>query len=133
MPKQSFPAIPRICLQCGAAWVQCDGKPPRDYCTTSCRNEAERQARGEQPEQPAPTEEPPVRYYTRRVRAQVQTITCAWCHEVVTVEHYPGPAPRYCSDACRAAVAREGAAARMRRMRARRRSGADDGTAFQSS
>jgi hypothetical protein len=119
MPRASFPAVDRVCLQCGGAWVQRDGQPPRDYCTTSCRNEAERQARAAQGE-PAARLEPPARFYTRRVRAKEYTITCAWCQEVVTVEQYPGPAPRYCSPLCKTAAAREGAAERMRRMRARR-------------
>jgi hypothetical protein len=119
MARQSFPEVPRVCLQCGAAWMQRDGKPPRDYCTTSCRNEAERQVRSRPAVGPSTPAEVPVRTYLRRVRAQVHTITCGWCGEVVTVEQYPGPAPRYCSPACRAEAAREGAAARMRRMRAR--------------
>jgi hypothetical protein len=119
MARQSIPEVPRVCLQCGAAWVQRDGKPPRDYCTTSCRNEAERQARNEPTMAASATGDRPERTYLRRVRAQVHTITCGWCGEVVTVEQYPGPAPRYCSPACRAEAAREGAAARMRRMRAR--------------
>jgi hypothetical protein len=119
MPRESFPALDRVCVQCGEPWVQRDGQPPRAYCTTSCRNEAERQARavrGELRAEPPP----PVRTFTRQVRAQQHTITCAWCEQVVTLEQYPGPAPRYCSPLCKTAAAREGAAERMRRMRARR-------------
>jgi hypothetical protein len=121
MAGQPVPAVPRVCLQCGVAWVQRDGRPPRDYCTTSCRNEAERQARVARGELAAPLPEPPVRFYTRRVRAKEYTITCGWCREVVTLEQYPGPRPRYCSLTCRAEAARAGAAERMRQMRARRR------------
>jgi hypothetical protein len=120
--QQPVPAVPRVCTGCGVAWLQRDGKEPRSYCSTSCRNEAERRAGGAPVAIPAA---PEVRYLTRRVRAQEHTITCGWCRAVVTVEHYPGPAPRYCSDACRSAVARETAAERMRRMRARRQQEAD--------
>ena len=119
MSRVFFPSFERVCVQCGERWVQRDGQPPRDYCTTSCRNEAERQtqaARGAVPVEPPL----PVRTFTRQVRAHVHTITCAWCHAVVTLEQYPGPAPRYCSPVCKTAAAREGAAERMRRMRARR-------------
>ena len=120
MARRSLSEIPRVCLRCGLAWVQCDGGPPRDYCSTSCRQEAERAARGVEQTVPDATSEPPVRVYVRRVRGKEYTITCAWCGEVVTVEQYPGPAPRYCDALCRAEAAREGAAARMRRMRERR-------------
>ena len=119
MARQRFPEVPRVCLQCGVAWVQCDGKALRDYCSTSCCNEAERQARGVVQTVPEDVLEPK-RVYVRRVRGKEYTITCAWCGEVVTVEQYPGPAPRYSDALCRAEAAREGAAARMRRMRERR-------------
>ena len=120
MARQSFPEVPRVCQQCGVGWVQRDGGPPRDYCTTSCRNEATRQARSGGTEPAEAAVDPPVRLYTRSVRAKAYTITCLWCGDVVSVEQYPGPAPRYCGPDCRAEAAREGAAARMRRMRARR-------------
>jgi hypothetical protein len=120
MSKQRCPALRRVCQHCGVAWVQDDGRPPRDYCSTSCRNEAERQARPASEEHAAAVPDPQAHFYTRRVRAKQYTITCAWCQEVVTVEQYPGPPPRYCSPLCRTAAAREGAAERMRRMRARR-------------
>lgn len=115
---QPVPAVPCVCAGCGVTWLQRDGKEPRSYCSTSCRNEAERRADGAPEISIAAA--PEVRYRTRRVRAQEHTITCGWCRAVVTVEQYPGPAPRYCSDECRTAVARETAAERMRRMRARR-------------
>jgi uncharacterized CHY-type Zn-finger protein len=67
-----------------------------------------------------PVVEPPLRIYTRHVHAQEHTITCGWCRAVVTVEQYPGPKPRYCSPTCRAEAVRDGAAERMRKMRARR-------------
>jgi hypothetical protein len=132
MPRQPLPAISRICQQCGEAWEQKDGKAPRAYCSTTCRNEAERQAAGPAVDRAAPASVP-VRSYTRRVRAQEHTITCAWCHQVATLEQYPGPAPRYCSDLCRAEAARESAAVRMRRMRARRQQVARAVTGSESS
>lgn len=132
MPYKSLPAVPRICQQCGEAWVQRDGKAPRAYCTTSCRNEAERQG-ASTAALPQVPDEPPVPIYTRRVRAQQHTITCAWCQQVATLEQYPGPVPRYCSEACRTEAARERAAARMRRMRARRQQEAQAVTLSESS
>jgi hypothetical protein len=120
MARTLFPAVPRICRHCGGAWIQADGRPPREYCTTSCRQEAERQARGVAPALPEAVDPEPPRVYTRRVRAKAYTITCRWCGTVVTLEQYPGPAPRYCDPVCREAAAREAAAERMRRMRARR-------------
>jgi hypothetical protein len=117
MARRIMLEVPRVCLHCGVAWVQRDGQAPRDYCTTSCRNEAERRARGVVADG---ADALPPRTYIRHVRAQTHTITCLWCGNVVTLEQYPGPAPRYCSPACRAEATREGAAARMRRMRARR-------------
>jgi hypothetical protein len=132
MPRHSLPALPRVCQQCGEAWLQQDGKAPRDYCSTSCRNEAERRAAGPDAAQRPPADVP-VRVYTRRVRAQQHTISCAWCHQVATLEQYPGPVPRYCGDICRAEAARASAAIRMRRMRARRQQEAAAVTGSESS
>jgi hypothetical protein len=131
VPKQRFPALPRVCQHCGAAWVQDDGRPPRDYCSTSCRNQAERQAQSAPEGHAAAAPEPQASFYTRRVRAKQYTITCAWCREVVTVEQYPGPPPRYCSSLCRTAAARDGAAERMRRLRARQQHAAPSVTESQ--
>ena len=120
MPRPPVPALTRVCLQCGTTWIQRHRQPPRDYCTTSCRNQAERQARAQGAAVPALPDPPPVRLFTRQVRAREYTITCAWCGEVATLEQYPGARPRYCSPACRTAAEREGAAERMRQLRARR-------------
>jgi len=128
MPQASVPAFDRVCLHCGGAWVQRDGLSPRAYCTTSCQHAAERQVRAAQGEAVAVVLDPPPRYYTRQVRAKTYAITCAWCQEVATVEQYPGPAPRYCGPACKAAAARAGAAERMRRMRARQQQSSQDVT-----
>jgi hypothetical protein len=133
MARQSLPAIPRVCQQCGLAWTQQDGKAPRAYCSTSCRNEAERQAAGTDNAARAASADAPVRVYTRRVRAQRHTILGAWCQQEATLEQYPGPVPRYCSAVCRAEAARESAAMRMRRMRARRRLAASAVTTTESS
>jgi hypothetical protein len=116
MARRSVPELPRVCGQCGRAWVQRDGQAPRDFCSTTCWQEA-----AGRPQRAAAPEAVPVRTWTRVIRAQEHTITCTWCGALVTVEQYPGPAPRYCSPACRQEAARDGAATRMRRMRERRR------------
>jgi len=58
--------------------------------------------------------------YLRTITQKAITFTCALCGADSQREQYPGPRPRYCSDACRGRAAAETAAARMRRMRARR-------------
>ena len=58
--------------------------------------------------------------YLRTITQKAITVTCALCGADSQREQYPGPRPRYCSDACRGRAAAETAAARMRRMRARR-------------
>ncbi len=58
--------------------------------------------------------------YLRTITQKAITVTCALCGADSRREQYPGPRPRYCSDACRGRAAAETAAARMRRMRARR-------------
>jgi hypothetical protein len=107
--------VERVCQQCGATWLQTDGKPPRDYCSTTCRQEAT----GQQPR--AASEDPPLPTRVRVVRARLVAITCQWCRDQVVLEQFPGPTPRYCSALCRQAAARDGAAARMQRLRERRR------------
>jgi len=57
--------------------------------------------------------------YLRTITQKAITVTCALCGADSQREQYPGPRPRYCSDACRGRAAAETAAARMRRMRAR--------------
>lgn len=114
--------IERRCQQCGAPWLQTDGKAPRDYCTTSCRQEAAGQRLSVAPDNlPLPS-------HVRVVRARVITITCHWCQEQVALEQFPGPVPRYCSPLCRQAAASAAAAGRMQRMRERRRTSQGRGT-----
>jgi len=59
--------------------------------------------------------------YLRTITRKEITVTCALCGVVSQREQYPGPRPRYCDEACRARTATAAAAARMCRMRARRR------------
>jgi hypothetical protein len=113
--------IERVCQQCGATWLQTDGKAPRDYCTTSCRQEAT----GPRPSV-APVD-PPLPTRVRVVRARLIWITCHWCREQVELAQFPAPLPRYCSLFCRQAAEREAAAARMQRMRERRRTAPEGG------
>ena len=117
MARLRYPEVPRVCAQCGAHWTQRDGAPPRPYCTTTCRQEAEgRPARA----LPAEPEVPVLPTRIRRIQAQLVTLTCAWCQTTAEVEHFPGPLSRFCSQDCRDEAQRAGAAARMRRLRQRR-------------
>jgi len=59
--------------------------------------------------------------YLRTIKKTAVAVTCLVCGADVRREGYPGPRVRYCRDPCRAEAARQSAAARMRRMRARRR------------
>ena len=117
MARSRYPEVPRVCAQCGAHWTQRDGAPPRPYCTTTCRQEAEGR-----PARPllAEPETPVLPTRIRRIQAQLVTLTCAWCQTTAEVEHFPGPLPRFCSQDCRDEAQRAGAAARMRRLRQRR-------------
>jgi len=47
-------------------------------------------------------EKNPVPAYQRQLSTRPTTFTCIVCHQTVTQERYPGPAPKYCSDACKA-------------------------------
>ena len=59
--------------------------------------------------------------YLRTIKKKEVALTCGVCGAKVRREGYPGPRLRYCRDTCRAEAERQLAAARMRRMRARRR------------
>ncbi len=54
---------------------------------------------------------------TRTISTRPVTYRCEWCGEEKTEEHYPGPAPRYCSAACTHEAQNALAAASMRRRR----------------
>ncbi len=117
MPRRRYPALERVCAHCGGHWIQQDGKPPRPYCTTTCRQAAEGRplVRTDPPEEAGPAL--PTR--TRRVQARLITISCLWCGDTVELVQFPGPRPRYCSPDCRASATREQATERMRRCRTR--------------
>ncbi len=53
----------------------------------------------------------------RTIRSRPVTYRCEWCGEEKTEERYPGPAPKYCSEACKHEAQNALAAARMRKRR----------------
>jgi hypothetical protein len=114
---KAIPGEPRVCRHCGLSWLQQDGKAPREYCTTTCRQAAE----GPRAPLVAVPAAPTPRTWQRVVQARVVTIVCAWCGTQATLEQYPGPTPRYCDPLCRQEAERWASAERMRRMRDRRR------------
>ncbi len=59
--------------------------------------------------------------YLRTIKKKERAVTCVVCGAAGQHDGYPGPRLRYCRDTCRAEAERQLAAARMRRMRARRR------------
>ncbi len=59
--------------------------------------------------------------YLRTIKKKERAVTCVVCGAAGQRDGYPGPRLRYCRDTCRAEAERQLAAARMRRMRARRR------------
>lgn len=131
MPRRRYPEHPRVCAHCGEHWTQYDDKPPRTYCSTTCRQAAEGPPATTGPVPPLP-EIVVLPVQTRHVRARLVTLTCAWCRAVAEVEHFPGPRPRYCSPFCREEAQRDGAAERMRRMRERRQQAARTAPAMAS-
>ncbi len=56
--------------------------------------------------------------HTRTLSKRDVTFRCEWCGEEHTQRRYPGPPPRYCSDACKKEAQNTLAATRMRRHRA---------------
>ena len=56
--------------------------------------------------------------HARTLTRRDVTFRCEWCGEEHTQRRYPGPPPRYCSDACKKDAQNTLAAARMRRHRA---------------
>lgn len=54
---------------------------------------------------------------SRTLKTRRVTFFCAWCKQPVTQERFPGPRPRYCSDTCKEAAAREKTRERVRRWR----------------
>ncbi len=55
----------------------------------------------------------------RTIKQRPITFRCEWCGEEHTQLRYPGPTPRYCSEACKREAQNALAAARMRRRRGR--------------
>jgi hypothetical protein len=64
--------------------------------------------------------QPGKRVYTRTITTTPITFECEECHQVVTVEQFPGGAPHYCFD-CVGTVTRRRNAERVRRHRERQR------------
>lgn len=59
--------------------------------------------------------------YQRTISARSVTFTCRQCGTTVTEQRFPGPRPRYCSEACKQEAVRAGTLARVQRFRARQR------------
>jgi hypothetical protein len=57
--------------------------------------------------------------YQRTIQARLVTFTCQQCGSTVTEQHFPGPQPRYCTEACKQEAMRAGTLARVHRFRAR--------------
>jgi hypothetical protein len=57
--------------------------------------------------------------YRRTIRTRPVTFTCQRCRRTVTQQRFPGPAPRYCGDQCRAQAQRARTRERVQRFRAR--------------
>ena len=63
-----------------------------------------------------------VKPHVRRMPLSTVQFTCQRCRQAVFITQYPGPAPKYCLK-CKPIVAREQSAERVRRKRARDKSG----------
>lgn len=59
--------------------------------------------------------------YQRTVHTRLVTFTCVQCGTTSTEQRFPGPLPRYCTEACRQQARRAGTLARVHRFRARQR------------
>jgi hypothetical protein len=57
--------------------------------------------------------------YRRTIQTRPVTFTCQQCWRTVTQQRFPGPAPRYCGDRCRAQAQRAHTRERVQRFRAR--------------
>lgn len=57
--------------------------------------------------------------YGRIVYRRSVTFTCQRCSTTVTEQRFPGPTPRYCSEACANEARREQTRQRVRRLRQR--------------
>lgn len=58
--------------------------------------------------------------YSRTLTTRLVTFTCQQCGKQVSQQRFPGPAPRYCTEACKQKARRVGTLARVHRFRARR-------------
>jgi len=62
----------------------------------------------------------PVPAYQRQLSTRPVTFICIVCKKSVTQERYPGPAPKYCSDECRAEHAAQRNEERVHKQREKR-------------
>ena len=78
-------------------------------------------------EQPAPVskqitvagEKQPRKAYSRTLTTRLVTFTCQQCGKQVSQQRFPGPRPRYCTEACKQKALRAGTLARVHHFRAR--------------
>lgn len=59
--------------------------------------------------------------YQRTISTRLVTFTCVKCGAVITEQRFPGPSPRYCSEACKQEAGQAATLARVQRFRARQR------------
>jgi hypothetical protein len=64
-------------------------------------------------------EQQPRHAYSRMLTTRLVTFTCRQCGQQVSQQRFPGPTPRYCSEACKQEALRAGTLARVQRFRAR--------------
>jgi len=62
--------------------------------------------------------------YMRQVSTRPVTFQCITCKQTVTQERFPGPTPKYCSDACATRALEERNEERVRKQREKRQAAA---------
>ncbi len=62
--------------------------------------------------------------YQRQVSTRPVTFQCIVCKQTVTQERFPGPTPKYCSDACAASALEARNEERVRKQREKRQTAA---------
>lgn len=63
--------------------------------------------------------------FRRTIHTRLVTFTCEQCGTTVSQQRFPGPHPRYCTEACKQEAMRVGTLARVHRFRAKQRVGGE--------